>query len=266
MTHSLASRLMIVAALLVLITAPAGAAGIEAGSDLWRTPGDGSTYADFAQDPIPAGFFCPGSEPFSGRIEFRGEPLATSPAGVLRETDTIVERLDTAVFDADGVARTRIRVAALSFEALEPLVTSCGVFDVTTSLAGPQPVTEMVIQREGKAGGSFVAPISVVVRMVFMPRKGLGSLEVVRRLDFAASPDAHWTVPEVSRGLIRQGPVQVDTDGDLRADTYVPGTTNFAAGWELDPSTGETGTNNLMHCGNPPDCTHEHSTIPLVSY
>lgn len=56
----------LIAALLVL---PAGAATITNGIDAWVTPGDGSSFASFADDPIPAGFFCAGSEPFTGVIQ-----------------------------------------------------------------------------------------------------------------------------------------------------------------------------------------------------
>jgi hypothetical protein len=251
-------------ALLALIAAPAGAGVIKAGSDLWRTTGDGSTHVDFGADPLPAGFFCAGSAPFAGNIVFQGVPLVTSPAGVLGETDTIVARLDDAVLDAGGAGLTRVRVIALSFAAREPVVTSCGVFDVTASLAGPQPETSMRITRTGKDGGTFSAPISVVVRTVFTPRKGGTPIELVRRLDFIAHPEARWSYP-AGFALERGGSVLVDTDGDRRPDTYAAGTSNFVAGVGLDvhPATGETSPAvvPIGHCADP-TCTKEHGTLP----
>ncbi len=42
------------------------------------------------------------------------------------------------------------------------------------------------------------------------------------------------------RGLVREGFILVDTDGDANPDTFLPGTSNFAAGW------GPTGENNAI--------------------
>src|SRR5262245_357449 len=140
--------LMVLLTVLVAVPALAADRVIYNGIDLWRTPSDGSTYADFALTPIPAGFFCFKSEPFTGRIPFRGVPVATSVPGVLGATDTIVQRLDDAVFNRRGVATTRLQVRSLNFESLAPLKTACGDFVATLSLDGEQPITKMRILRE----------------------------------------------------------------------------------------------------------------------
>lgn len=253
-------------AAIALVATSAAAAGsvIYAGSDMWRTPDDGSTFTDFALDPIPADFFCSGSAPFTGRIEFRGSPLATSPPGALGSTDTIVLRLDDAFLDRRGVGTTRIRVAALSFVSRAPAQTGCGLFDVEVGLVGLQPTTEMRIVREDENGGYFLAPISVVVKLTFTPVGGPARevLELVRGLDFAPNPNARWADPDgLSAALTYEGFVLVDTDRDAEPDSFLPGTSNFAAGWTADPSADAGGTTNmLLHCGNPPDCTHNHTT------
>src|SRR4029079_13519646 len=117
-------------ALLALAALPAAAADrvIYNGVDLWNTPGGGTTFANFARNPIPAGFFCEKSEPFSGRIVFRGVPVATGTPGALGKTDTIVQRLDDAVFNKNGVAGTRVQVRAMTFESVAPVATACGPF------------------------------------------------------------------------------------------------------------------------------------------
>lgn len=257
--------LLVFAALLAL---PAGAATIYSGSDLWQTPGNGGTFTDFARDPIPADFFCSGSEPFTGRIEFQGSPLATSPKDALGGTDTIVQRLDDAAFDRNGVARTRIRVAALSFVGRLPVHTACGDFTVTVGLEGLQPVTDMMIVRDKESGGYFLAPISVNVKMTFLG--GQQPLELVRRLDFAPNRNAFWSDPEDTGSLRQEGFVLVDTDGDRTPDTFLPGTSNFAAGWgeveghgAVEQTTTEIEVIPLVHCGNPPLCTHDHTTVAL---
>src|SRR4029077_4858333 len=91
---------------------------IQNGIDAWATKGDGSTFYDFSQHPIPAGFFCPGSAPFAARVAFQGGPVVTGTPKALGNTDTIVQRLDDAVFDKHGVAVTRTQVRALSFKSV----------------------------------------------------------------------------------------------------------------------------------------------------
>jgi len=53
---------------------------VYGGIDVWRTPGNGGTFYDFSADPLPAGFFCQRSQPFSERVVLQGAPLATSKA------------------------------------------------------------------------------------------------------------------------------------------------------------------------------------------
>jgi hypothetical protein len=218
---------------LVLAASPAMAADnvIFNGSDLWVTPADGSTFADFSQEPIPAGFFCSKSAPFTGRITFKGLPLATSE-GSLGKVDTIVQRLDDAAFNKRGIATTRIQMRALLLESIAPVKTACGSFRVKVQLEGAQPITRMRIERQSEDGGRFSAPIAVNVRMSFLPVSGKAHerLEVTRNIRFRPSPIPWSLHTGDSRGLEKAGVLLVDTDGDGRPDTYLPGTSNFAAG------------------------------------
>lgn len=228
---------LVLAAALVALALPAFAADlvIENGSDLWRTPGDGTTYAKFDTDPIPRDFFCSGSRPFSGRIDMQGVPIATRPRGVLGNTDTIVHRLDDAVFNADGIATTRLQMRAMQFEGVELFRNECGKFKVGLVLDGPQPITEMKLRRTGADHGVFVAQISVNVKITFTPvgREG-PALEVIREVRFPPARNV-WASRPGPDTATREGYVLVDTDANGRADTYVPGTsTNFSAGWRTD--------------------------------
>lgn len=235
------SRLFGVLALLLLIALPVAAADrvVQNGIDLWVTPGDGRTYIDFATIPLPAGFFCFKSAPFTERIVFQGVPVATGEAGVLGKTDTIVQRLDEAVFDKNGVARTRIQVRALHFESVKPVQTACGAFNVEVRLAGEQPVTNMRIVRDSAKGGRFFAPIAVNGKVVFTPAAGGSSeiLEITRNVRFPADQGIAWADRYPTKpGILGAGFVQVDTDNDRRPDTYLPGiTANFAAGISSRP-------------------------------
>jgi hypothetical protein len=230
------SRLFGVPAALLLIALPTFAADrvVQSGIDPWYTPGNGRTFIDFATIPLPAGFFCFKSEPFVGRVIFRGVPVATGEAKVLGNTDTIVQRLDEAVFDKNGVASTRIQVRVLHFESVQPIKTACGDYNVEVRLNGEQPITQMRIVRENDHGGRFYAPIAVNGKLVFTPVQGGSSeiLELTRNVRFPANQGISWAdhlAP--SQGVHPAGFIQVDTDNDRVPDTFLPGTSsNFAAG------------------------------------
>jgi len=223
-------------ALALLVALPAAAASVRTvqnGIDVWRTPGDGTSFVKFDKNPIPKGFFCANSEPFSGRIVLQGHPLATGTPGELGGADTIVQRLDDATFDGSGVAMTRIQLRALQLESVAPIKTSCGSYNVRVTLGGTQPVTKMRIVRETESSGRFEAPIGVQYKITFFPtRVGGQKLELVRSFTLAPAPNATWgTVPE-TKAFSRQSTLLVDTDGDQIPDTYVPRTAgNFQVGW-----------------------------------
>lgn len=231
------NRLFGVLALLLLIALPAFGADrvVQNGIDLWYTAGDGRTFINFAKDPLPAGFFCFNSAPFTERVIFRGVPVATGEKGALGPTDTIVQRLDDAVFNKRGVARTRVQVRALHFESVKPIQTACGAFNVEVKLNGVQPVTEMRIVRDHEGGGRFFAPIAVNGKVVFTPvgRASAEILEAPRNVRFPANQRITWADRVGKNGVERPGFVLVDTDNDRLPDTYLPGTSsNFAAGWK----------------------------------
>ena len=209
---------------------------IGRGIDVFTTPADGRTYYDFAQSPIPAGFFCKGSEAFAGRVEFKGLPLATEVSGQLRNSDTVVERLDDAVFDASGTAVTRLQVRALSLVSIAPVKTACGAFHVYVSLGGQQRVTTMSIHRTQENGGSFVAPLAINARITFIPvkparNKGTRRLELTKGVIFPASP-LPWSLTGARTKGIRSA--FVDTNGDQTPDTLLAGTSNFSPGVSPD--------------------------------
>lgn len=236
-------------ALATLLAVPAVAvdAPIGAGSDLFATPGEGGTFVNFFREPLPAGFFCDGSEPFSKLVTLRGVPLAASPARSLGNTDTIVERLDDAVFDADGMATTRIRLVALSLESAEPIRTRCGDFRLrVTPAEGPQPVTTMQIFRTHDHGGFFLAPLQMRVQLTFEPlgRRGGEPRVIVREVDFPAiNRDHKWSYAAAAAGsLSRPGALTVQSGrpGDTGYLTLA-GTSNFAALWGVSEERAASG-------------------------
>jgi hypothetical protein len=189
---------------------------IRRGIDVFTTLADGRTYYDFAQNPIPAGFFCDSSQAFTGRVAFKGLPLATAAPGQLWDGDTVIERLDDAAFDAKGTALTRIRFRALSLVSIAPVKTSCGAFHVYVSLGGPQRVTKMSIHRTQENGGK--------------PMRNKVARKLTLKGSFTFPPKAlPWSL---ATSAIKKttGTVVVDTDGDLTPDTRLSGTSNFAPG------------------------------------
>lgn len=207
---------------------------IPAGADLWHTT-SGISFTSFSDNPIPADFFCPGSKPFQGTFAMRGEPLATRPAGTLGQVDTIVRRLDAASFDRNGEASTRIQVMALSLAGVDTFDAGCARYRVTASLAGDQPTTEMKIVRTTPAGGYYVAPLELNVKLVFTPVSGGGAVrELTHKISLGPGNRSFWSYAKgaAQRVVRRSGDIAVDTDGDRRPDTAVPAPGNFVSGFD----------------------------------
>lgn len=154
----------------------------------------------------------------------------------LRRTDTIVQRLDDAVFNEKGVAVTRIQMRALQLESIAPIKTACGRFNVRVKLDGQQPITTMRILRENENGGWFLANVGVRARVSFIPVEGKARerLELTRSVRFQPNPKAVWSLSPRPNDVRKSGFVLVDTDADGRTDTFLPGTSNFVAGLSSD--------------------------------
>ena len=244
--------ILLAALTVLLLVAPLAAdTVIRHGVDTFTTTANGKTFYSFAKNPIPAGFFCSGSAAFTGKVAFRGLPLATDVPGSLHNADTVIERLDDATFNDKGVAETRIQFKALSLVSIAPIQTACGAYHAYVTLAGPQRVTTMKIYRTEADGGRFVAPIAVDAKISFIPvrpTKGLRPLEMVGKFTFPAVPLRWSTTAGVATKSI--GNVLIDTKGTLKPDTSISGSSNFWPGW----APGRTlETKGCMQC-EPPVC------------
>lgn len=218
-------------ALLVLAAIPAIAAGpvIRAGIDPWVTIPEG-TRVDFKHNPLPAGFFCTASPAFTGKIWMRGVPLATDNAQFSR-IDTVVERLDDAVFNSRGVAQTRFRVRALQLEGVNTFKNVCGEYTVRTTLDGEQPITKMRIVRQGRDGGRFLVTVKMNTKVVFTRVDNPAeTLEFSFPVTFEPSPYHRWEFRSVKLHSRAVGAATIDTDWDGVPDARVRGASNFAAG------------------------------------
>jgi hypothetical protein len=126
----------------------------------------GRTLFDFCNDPIPAGFFAPSSEPFSGII-FLGGPNDGLP-------DTVVRRFDAMLLD--GPPETvPIELVSLNLVSCSPITVTIGTTDTLWNVAvdlspapnPPQPPGGMLVTKQHPNGGTFEAQFHVLPRFTF---------------------------------------------------------------------------------------------------
>lgn len=157
MTNKPYLRASLLGVLLVSLAAlPAAAQTIPPGADYWVTPSNGQTFFDFPAGDVESICGIPPAAGWNRRTVLKGVPIAA-------DYDTIVSRLDTAVFDANGNAQTRIVVKGLSFASAAPHSTPCGALDWKVGLSGNQSITTMKLRRTSATGGLFAADIAVNV-------------------------------------------------------------------------------------------------------
>ncbi len=152
---------------------------IAVGYHLYKTPDGGGTTISFSGTPLPAGFFGPGSDPFTGTVSLKGQPLTTTPPGVLNETDAVIRRLTPAYLDSvNTVATVQIELVALSLQSVQPItVTAFGgtnpqTWDVSVSgsTQAPQPQGTMTIRSStcgAQLGGTFDSNLPVRPHFIF---------------------------------------------------------------------------------------------------
>ncbi len=200
----------------------------------------GRTLFDFCNDPIPADFFAPGSEPFSGVIQLGG-PLDGFP-------DTVVQRRDAMLLD--GPPETiPIELVKLNLSSCSPIPVNPGptFWDVTVTLAGnPVPPGSMTVTKQHPNGGTFTATFNVLPRFVFTEVDNPTNQKV---LDF---------------GLEGRPPTLFETTDTPKwvHNSTVPMPflcgTNFVPGIEEDPGTLEQCCTETCHAN--PGGGHDHCT------
>jgi hypothetical protein len=162
---------------LVLVCAPTSSSAdiIRSGYDLSQTA---YAYKLFDLDPIPANAFGPGSDPFTGRIDWTSGPLTQFMSFSLPQgfVDTIVFRSADAVLSGPGSTATiPVQMVALSFAGVRPIeVTFMGgarsELWIVDAIAPNNPVGTMTIRQTSAEGGTFdsefhVHPIFTLTRL-----------------------------------------------------------------------------------------------------
>lgn len=204
---------------------------INPGFDLFTTPPRGSWQTFTTTNPIPAGFFDPGSDPFTGTIQLQGVPLTTDPPGPLGPADTIVQRQQPV--QLPGPSNTiPIEIVSLSLVSCQPITVTYGGtrpeqwnVQISLSLVQPQTNGTMTIKPGSCAGqgGTFSATLPVMPRLVFTRL----SDEAQRVVDPAPplvfqTRDGHWLPFDPGFGIFHgpNFPVQIIQDG--RTNTLPP--------------------------------------------
>lgn len=158
---------------------------VPAGFDLFETDSSTSFY-DFSQTPIPADFFGPGSDPFTGSVEMGGKEIDPDQLGT---TDTIVERLSVMHLPPPYPSSDMIPIelVELSLVSVEPIVVPVGrTIQVWNVNVGVSHVVdskgEMTITKVNNEGGTFDSVLYVQPLFTFT-RVADGA---VRQLDTGA--------------------------------------------------------------------------------
>jgi hypothetical protein len=226
--------------ILTLIAAPVAAQTIPGGIDVWTTKDDGNTWVDFTDNPLPAGFFCPGSAAFAQVVRVKGLPIVTNPSGVLKQTDTVIQRLQAVTFDSSGNGSTPIQARAICFQERSLLTITCGDGSTTTWKTrvrinpSVSNVTTMTIHKAagGAAGGTYDATVIVPGLVRFVDAvTGQSTAEAAETISLQVT-GAAWASQPGNGGVTWTSPVTIAQSCDNTPSLTVPGvSSNFAAGW-----------------------------------
>ncbi len=219
---------------------------IQPGVDLFSTPAGGATFVDFSENPIPAGFFGPGSDPFVGQVALQGVPL--NQFDELFQADTVVQRLDPADLSLCGSgAEVPVEIVALSLVSTEPINVTFGgqqtqQWDLQVALSSQvtQPTGSMRIWRGCEQGGTFKSHLPVVPKFIFRPAGNpIAQMVLDPAPEVQFNARGRWVQQPDQRLQIQQipsGVVIVDGDADGQPDPQpLGGSSNFVPGVGLHP-------------------------------
>ena len=137
--------------------------------------------------PIPADFFDPGSDPFTGQITLRGRPFDIDNLG---NTDTLVQRRADPVQPVDppgAMGSVPIEIIALSLVSVQPMIITYPptsmlppeMWSVSVGLSQmTQPVGSLSATKTHPNGGIFTTTLPVLPKLIFTRVDG-----AVRELD-----------------------------------------------------------------------------------
>ena len=223
---------------------------VIAGTGLFVTPSGGTSLLGPGAAPIPAGFFGPGSDPFTGVITLGGVPLA--PSSPLGPTDTVIRRGQSAVLAGPGSsAAVPIEIVALNLVSLQPITvtynggTSPEQWNVSVCLSNlPQQTGQLQItagQCPCGEGGTFSSQLPILPKLTFTRSGPPGTavfdygVQALPPIQYVVN-GGHWLPADPGANLAIAPPGQ-RLDGDCNAATPLadlPPTTNFVMGGRAD--------------------------------
>ena len=218
------------------------------GTDTWVHPPEGSTVdGSFTEQPIPADFFGPGSDPFDGVISLTGSPCQTTPLGTLEPTDMIIERTETLELPSiPSIDKVPIKIIALSLVSSTPITVTYGGGTTTeewdvqvylSSIFSQGEIPHLEVIRDDINSGTFTCELSVRPRYVFTrtsPPGGPLVFDESRTLYFYTETFGRWAsvIPDGIKPCQVDDVVTVDHDGNGATPqiTVPAGNTNYFAG------------------------------------
>lgn len=276
-TERIVSGVLCTLALAALLASPVLAQpAIPRGVDVFETGSGTGTNVNFAANPIPAGFFCPGSAPFTGLVNLKGVPLATLPAGAAGSADTVVERLADGVF-AGGVTNIPVAVRAMRLVSTSDIQVICPsssgtaqttFWRVSTCLCGTQPTTTLTVKVDQACGcGHANGRLDLRICLTFT-RIDTGETRgpISQNISLALS-DMPWCPNPGNGQTVLASSFAVDTNCDNQPDRTLVSGKGFYPGWSCADLATDCWTQyaHLTHCH--PNYTnpgaHDHCVNPV---
>lgn len=154
------SKVYLVLLVTVMMSFVSTSAYAIAGTNCYFVPEGGSGY-NFAATPIPASFFDPGSDPFTGSVCLFGL------------SDTIIDRLDTFSLPTCSSSDTvQIEIVQLDLVSCQPITVSGSIppewnVAVDLSVVSPTPPSTLTATKTHCNGGTYDAVLYVQPRFIF---------------------------------------------------------------------------------------------------
>lgn len=219
---------------------------VPPGDDCWYTQ-FGAARADFVDDPIPADFFEPGSDPFDGVIALAGET---------EFIDTVLERLGEMCFEPPdpSTAEVPIQLVELNLVSTEPItVMIMGepvLWDVLVDLSA-YPVDPGVLSatKTHENGGTFTAEFFAQLIYTF--------IRVDPPHDVCIWDTGMLGIPPLLMQTVGESPWSTDEMYEVCTfDGYAAGVTEVVPGEPccVEVCFTSVGTTQFWQCVRPPNC------------
>jgi hypothetical protein len=171
------------------------------------TEPDGShiMFGDFDNPPIPADFFGPGSDPFTGDVTLRGEPLGPTTWGLFDDSDTLILRSNSPFDRCTGIPGPAswidAEIVALNLRAIDPIIVTYNgglspeAWDMEMRLSptGERDGVLAAIKTHDN-GGVFDADFAFHPRFVF--RRQYDGMEVILDADLVSGAQLFYSCPD----------------------------------------------------------------------